>query len=134
VKAFGIGAHAHYLGKDFHMTAILPDGKVKTLLHISDWDFAWQENYQFQDFVELPKGTKLKVRMTYDNSAENPRNPTLPPRRVRWGKESTDEMGSISLQVVAAREEEFPTLQAAYRSYMRDEALKAAMKKLKDKK
>jgi mono/diheme cytochrome c family protein len=134
VKAFGIGAHAHYLGKDFQMTAVLPNGKTKTLLHISDWDFAWQEVYQFQDFVELPKGTKLKVRITYDNSAENPRNPTDPPRHVRWGKESTDEMGSMSLQVVAAREEEFPRLQEAYRNHVRDEALKAAMKKLKDKK
>jgi mono/diheme cytochrome c family protein len=134
VKAFGIGAHAHYLGKDFQMTATLPDGKVKTLLRISDWDFAWQEQYQFQEYCDLPKGTKLHVKITYDNSEDNVRNPTSPPRRVRWGKESTDEMGSITLQVVAAREEDFPRLQEGYRQHIRDAVLKAAMKRLDDKK
>jgi hypothetical protein len=134
VKAFGASAHAHYLGKDFKMTATLPDGKVKTLLHIPDWDFAWQEQYQFQDYLDLPKGTRLHVRITYDNSAENPRNPTNPPRRVRWGKESTDEMGSISLMVVAAHEDEFPRLQEAYREHIRSAAIKAALKKLGEKK
>ena len=72
VKAFGISAHAHYIAKDFKVTATLPDGKVKTLLHIPDWDFGWQEQYRFQDFVDLPKGTKLHAKITYDNSADNP--------------------------------------------------------------
>ncbi|HZZ78012.1 MAG TPA: cytochrome c [Gemmataceae bacterium] len=124
VKGFGISAHAHYIGKEMKMTATLPDGKVKTLLHIPDWDFGWQEQYQFKDFYTLPKGTKLHVRITYDNSAENPNNPTSPPRRVRWGKESTDEMGSITLQVVAAQESDFPRLQEGYRKHMRDGLLK----------
>jgi hypothetical protein len=123
IKAFGVAAHAHYLAKDFKLTATLPDGKTKTLLSISDWDFAWQEQYAFQDFQSLSKGTKLKAKITYDNSAENPHNPTNPPKRVRWGRESTDEMGSITLQVVAAKEEEFPKLQAAYRQHIRDTLL-----------
>jgi hypothetical protein len=104
------------------------------LLHIPDWDFTWQEGYRFQDFLDLPKGTMLHAKITYDNSAENPRNPTNPPRRVRWGKESTDEMGSITLQVVAAKEDEFPRLQSAYAQHVRDAALSAALKKLGDKK
>lgn len=134
VKAFGVSAHAHYIGKEFKMTATLPDGKTKTLLHIPDWDFGWQEQYRFQDFYDLPKGTKLHTRITYDNTAENPSNPTTPPRRVRWGKESTDEMGSITLQVVAAKEDDFPRLQEAYRKHIVDVATKAALKKLGEKK
>jgi hypothetical protein len=134
VKAFGISAHAHYLGKDFKVTATPPDGRTKTLLHISDWDFTWQEGFRFQDFLDLPKGTKVHAKITYDNSAENPRNPSNPPRRVRWGKESTDEMGSITLQVVAAKEDEFPRLQSAYAQHVRDVALTGALKKLGDKK
>ncbi len=134
VKAFGVSAHAHYIGKELRMTATLPDGKVKTLLHIPDWDFGWQEQYRFQDYYDLPKGTKLNVKISYDNSAENPSNPTNPPRRVKWGKESTDEMGSITLQVVAAREDEFPRLQEAYRKHITEAAIKAAMKKFGEKK
>jgi hypothetical protein len=120
VKAFGVSAHAHYLAKDFKLTATLPDGTTKSMLSISDWDFTWQEQYQYQDFQSLPKGTKLHVKISYDNSEDNPHNPTDPPKRVRWGRESTDEMGSMTLQVVAAKEEDFPKLQAAYRQHIRD--------------
>jgi hypothetical protein len=130
VKAFGIGAHAHYLAREFTVTAALPSGKTLTLLHIPDWDFGWQEQYAFKDFLDLPKGTKIHTRITYDNSADNPRNPTSAPRRVRWGKESTDEMGSITLQVVAAKEDELPRLQNDYRQHLRDAALKAAARRL----
>ncbi len=133
VKAFGVSAHAHYIAKSFNLTATLPDGGAKTLLKITDWDFGWQEQYAFKDFVDLPKGTKLDVRISYDNSADNPRNPTSPPRRVRWGKESTDEMGSMTLQVVAAKESEFPQLREAYQQYVRDSAIKGALKKIGDR-
>lgn len=133
VKAFGISAHAHYIAKTFKLTATPPEGKTKTLLQISDWDFGWQEQYRFQDYVDLPKGTKLAVRITYDNSADNPHNPTNPPKRVRWGKESTDEMGSMTLQVVAAKEAEFSKLQEGYMRHLRDGAFKGALKRF-DKK
>lgn len=123
VKGFGVSAHAHYLAKDFKLTATLPDGKTKTLLTIPDWDFAWQEQYAFQSFEPLPKGTKLHAKITYDNSADNPQNPTNPPKRVRWGRESTDEMGSMTLMVVAAKEEDFPKLQNAYRQHIRENFL-----------
>jgi mono/diheme cytochrome c family protein len=136
VKAFGVAAHAHYIAKEFKLTATLPDGKTKTLLGISDWDFAWQDQYQFQEFEYLPKGTKLSVKITYDNSADNPRNPSSPPKRVRWGRESLDEMGSVTLQVVAAREDEFAKLQDGYRQHVRDSLARGngALKKLMEKK
>ncbi len=35
----GVGAHAHYIGKQMKMTATLPGDEVKTLLLINDWDF-----------------------------------------------------------------------------------------------
>ncbi|MGL4554008.1 MAG: hypothetical protein ACRC33_22840, partial [Gemmataceae bacterium] len=127
VRAFGASGHAHYLGKTFRLTATLPDGTAKTLLAISDWDFAWQEQYTFKEFEPLPRGTKLTVRITYDNSADNPRNPTVPPKRVRWGRESLDEMGSMSLQMVAAREEDLPKLQEAYRAHARTSLLKRGL-------
>jgi len=70
VKAFGVSGHAHYLAKDFKVTATLPDGKKKTLLWISDWDFGWQEQYRFDSFLDLPKGTKLHAKISYDKLLE----------------------------------------------------------------
>jgi hypothetical protein len=119
LKAFGVSAHAHYLGKRMKLTAQLPGGQTRTLLWISDWDFSWQDQYQFKEFVSLPKGTRLSVQITYDNSADNPRNPASPPTRVLWGEGSNDEMGSMSLQVVAANEAEMPQLRQAYRQHVR---------------
>ena len=122
VKAFSVGAHAHYLGKEMKLTATLPDGTAKTLLWIKDWDFSWQERYRFKDFVSLPKGTRLDAMVSYDNSAANKRNPSRPPVRVTWGEESTDEMGSIGLQVVAANRGELPQLQRAFNEHLRTAA------------
>src|SRR5436853_7146957 len=100
------------------MTATLPGGEVKTLLKIPDWDFAWQEQYAYQNLIPLPKGTRIDAELHYDNSAANPKNPTSPPVRVKWGPKSTDEMGSISLHVVAVHEPEM----AALRKALKDQA------------
>lgn len=123
VRAFQVGAHAHYLAKEMKLTATFPDGAMKTLLWIKDWDFSWQEQYRFKDFVALPKGTRLDATVSYDNSASNPRNPSKPPVRVTWGEESNDEMGSLGLQVVAANRGELPQLQQAYVQHLRESAL-----------
>lgn len=109
--AVGIGAHAHYICKQLKMTATFPDGDVKTLFFIKDWDFAWQDRYYFQQLIPLPKGTRLDAEIHWDNSADNPRNPTTPPVRVTWGEESKDEMGSISLITVAHEQQDYSTLQ-----------------------
>jgi mono/diheme cytochrome c family protein len=123
VKAFGVGAHAHYLGKEMTLTATLPDGTPKSLLSIPDWDFAWQERYRYRDFVALPRGTRIHAAVTFDNSAANRRNPNRPPVRVTWGEESNDEMGSITLQVIAERPGELPQLQRALAEHTRNAAL-----------
>jgi hypothetical protein len=99
VKAYIASAHAHYLAKEMKATATLPDGKVQPLLWIKDWDFNWQDRYTYKDAVPLPKGTRIDVRITYDNSADNPRNPSSPPKRAWWGEQSYDEMGSVAFAV-----------------------------------
>jgi len=110
IDAVAVGAHAHYIAKKMKMTATLPGGDVKTLLFIKDWDFAWQDRYFFQELVPLPKGTRLDTEILWDNSADNPHNPSNPPVRVTWGEESKDEMGSVSLIVVPHEESDLATL------------------------
>ena len=112
------------------LTATMPNGEQKTLLSIPDWDFAWQEQYRFAEYVRLPQGTRLHSRITYDNSADNPRNPSNPPARVRFGEESTDEMASINLMVVAADESLLPELLNAYRAHFREGLLRTPFLKL----
>ncbi len=99
VECHEIGGHAHYICKTMKMTAHLPDGRVEPLLYLDNWDLNWQGRYRYKQPVALPAGTVLKSEITYDNSADNPRNPYHPPRRIRWGRESNDEMGSITVTV-----------------------------------
>ena len=117
VKAFGVSSHAHYLGKRMKMTATLPNGEMKELLKITDWDFSWQEQYRYKDFVYLPAGTTLDGEVVWDNSEDNVNNPNNPPIRVTWGRESADEMGSVSLQMVASKKSEFGKLSQAIRNH-----------------
>ncbi len=104
VRAIEIGGHAHYICKSMRLDATLPSGKTLCMLKIDDWDLDWQDQYLFRTPVELPKGTKLSTTIVYDNSKENPENPFSPPQRIAWGRESTDEMGAVTLLVVAKDE------------------------------
>ena len=124
--AFAIAAHAHYLGKRITMTATLPDGTRQNLLKVTDWDFAWQEQYLYRDRIPLPKGTKLETEVVWDNSADNPRNPAKPPVPVRWGIASADEMGSVTVGVVPRKKEDIEVLRAALADHIADVMIDAA--------
>ncbi len=100
VDVLAIYPHAHYVGKTVECWAVLPDGNKRWLIRIPDWDINWQAVYEYKAPVRLPKGTRVDMRVTYDNSASNPRNPTNPPKRVRTGNLSEDEMGHVWLQVL----------------------------------
>ncbi len=99
-----IQPHAHYRAREIRGTALLPDGTSRLVMHITDWDFRWQHVYREVTPIRLPKGTRLSMEYTYDNSAENVRNPQLPPAKVYWGQRSKDEMGDLWFQLLATNE------------------------------
>ena len=94
--------HAHYLARDMRVTLEMTDGSTRTLLHIPEWSFHWQQDYRYATPVPLPRGAKIVMRYTYDNSDANDENPRQPPVRVRLGPKSTDEMAELGLQLLTA--------------------------------
>ncbi len=100
VTTLAVFPHMHNLGREMKMTAVTPDGAELPLIWIRDWDFNWQGSYQYRQPVHLPKGTVLKVDAVYDNTADNPKNPSSPPKRVTWGEQTTDEMCLCGVSVV----------------------------------
>jgi Flp pilus assembly protein TadD len=100
VDLLAIYPHAHYLGSDLQGLAKFPDGSTKTLIHISRWNLNWQAVFRYAQPVTLPQGTTISMRFTYDNSANNVRNPNHPPVRVVAGNRATDEMAHLWLQVL----------------------------------
>ena len=114
VEVQAVQPHAHYRAKEMWGTAELPDGTVRPLIHIADWDFRWQHVYRYEQPFALPKGTTLVMRYTYDNSAENPRNPIVPPTRVFWGQRSVDEMGDLWVQVLTKTPDDLDRLTSEF--------------------
>lgn len=115
VELYAVTPHAHYIGKEFKAWAELPGGGKVPLIWIRDWDFAWQDQYVYREPVVLPAGAVLHARIRYDNSADNPRNPSNPPKRVLWGRESEDEMGSVGFSALPVNESDAASLREAVR-------------------
>jgi hypothetical protein len=113
VSVLAIDPHAHYVCREMTARAILPDGSERILLHITDWNFNWQQQYTFAQPLRLPEGTRLEMEFTYDNSAANPRNPNHPPKRVVFGPSSTDEMAGLHIEVSPADEDDAEELSQA---------------------
>jgi hypothetical protein len=118
VTLLRVSPHAHYLAKDMQGYALLPDGQKQWLLWIKNWDFNWQGDYQYAAPLELPAGARIVMRYTYDNSTNNLLNPNNPPRRVRWGLQTTDEMGEIWFQSLAHSAADRETLARDYYFYV----------------
>ena len=100
IEVLNVYAHAHYLGRSVEGWAVLPGGERRDLLRIEDWSFDWQDEYRYQEPVGLPRGSRIFMRFSYDNSAGNPRNPSHPPKRVTYGWKTFEEMGDLWFQVL----------------------------------
>jgi hypothetical protein len=93
---------AHFLAHSFDAYATAPGGKQVWLLSIPKWDVDWLEVYRYKRPVVLPRGSVIHWKVTYDNSAENPHNPSDPPATVRGGSDARDEADALMLEAEPA--------------------------------
>jgi len=97
ISAVAILPHMHFLGKTFKAFAITPEGDAIFLIKIDHWDFNWQDTYQFEKLLKIPKGSTILVEATFDNTEANPANPSHPPKTATYGWETTREMLDLVL-------------------------------------
>ncbi|MFN0083886.1 MAG: DUF3471 domain-containing protein [Blastocatellia bacterium] len=91
IKLYSMMPHMHYRGAGMEYKAFYPDGKSEVLLNVPRYDFGWQINYQLSQPKLIPRGTRIQVTATFDNSEKNRFNPD-PTKDVRWGDPTYDEM------------------------------------------
>lgn len=113
VTLTGVLPHMHLIGKEMKVTATLPDGSTEPLVWIKDWNFNWQDVYLFRKPIVLPKGSKIEISARYDNSSDNPFNPSSPPQRMLFGMETTDEMCLALFQGIVNRPDDVKLLRNA---------------------
>jgi hypothetical protein len=90
-QVLAAGPHMHLRGKAMTLAATYPDGRTETLFAVPRYDFNWQQLYKFGEGKPAPKGTRLDLVGTWDNSAANRHNPD-PTAEVKWGDQSWEEM------------------------------------------
>jgi len=100
--------HMHDRGKAMQVKAILPDGAIKTLIYVNNYNYNWRTTYSFtEDAVPvLPKGTVINVIAWHDNTAGNKYNPD-PNQWLGWGPRQVDEMAMVWANVTNISEEEY---------------------------
>jgi hypothetical protein len=97
IQLIAIHPHMHLLGREMKVWARMKDESLKPLIRIDDWDFNWQGFYWFRTPVSLPVASWIEMSAAWDNSEQNPQNPNKPPRDVRWGERTVDEMGHAAI-------------------------------------
>jgi hypothetical protein len=89
----GLMPHMHMRGARAKFEAFYPDGTSEVLLHVPNYDFAWQTVYYFNEFKRLPAKTRLEFTAWYDNSEEMAEERGFDhTQTVTYGQKSTDEM------------------------------------------
>lgn len=104
VELAGVFPHAHLLCRQIKVTATLPDGKTLPLIWIKDWDWNWQGGYFYRKPIQIPRGTEIRQQFIYDNSTGNIHNPNTPPKRVRYGEQTGDEMSLVFYDILINRD------------------------------
>lgn len=93
VTLLGVSPHMHLIGRNSKVWALKPGQSDTTkIIRINDWNFNWQGQYMFKRAMVLPQGTQVRSEAFYDNSEENPFNPSSPPALVIAGESTLNEM------------------------------------------
>jgi len=100
ISLISVYPHSHYLGKYWEIYAETPEMDTIKIIRIEDWDFNWQGAYTFDRMKKIPAGSTIHINATYDNTIDNPFNPSVPPKEVRWGEGTTDEMYLVGMAYV----------------------------------
>jgi mono/diheme cytochrome c family protein len=91
VMLYRVRPHAHSRGYATRLTVRYPDGREEILHNQPIYDFNWQREYVFKDWLPIPKGSIMIADYIFDNSVNNKSNPD-PKANVLFGEQTFEEM------------------------------------------
>ncbi len=93
ISVLTVWPHMHLVGRTLKSWANKPvTGDTIRWVNIPEWDFHWQLNYILPNITKAPAGSVFKATAFFDNTVNNPDNPSSPPQNVTAGEATTDEM------------------------------------------
>jgi mono/diheme cytochrome c family protein len=91
VMLYRVRPHAHSRGYATRLTVRYPDGREEILHNQPIYDFNWQREYVFKDWLRIPAGSVMIADYIFDNSVNNKSNPD-PKVNVLFGEQTFEEM------------------------------------------
>ncbi|MBL7825733.1 MAG: T9SS type A sorting domain-containing protein, partial [Saprospiraceae bacterium] len=91
-SVLAVAPHMHLIGRSIVCFGVTLQNDTIPFIRINEWDFHWQGGYMLQKAQKVPFGTKLHAYAEYDNTPNNPFQPSDPPQTVTQGEATTDEM------------------------------------------
>lgn len=91
----------HYIAMDMDVDVTPPGGDTRPLIKVRYYDYGMQTLYTLAEPIELPAGTRINVRAFYENSLDNPNNPSIDMAPVPYGPAPAGEIVSVVLRGVA---------------------------------
>lgn len=92
VSLVSVFPHMHLVGSSIKSYAVNSGGDTTKLISIPQWSFHWQGFYEYQKLIRITDLSSFWGEATYDNTINNPDNPSDPPQDVSAGEHTTDEM------------------------------------------
>ncbi|PRQ09429.1 hypothetical protein ENSA7_08350 [Enhygromyxa salina] len=96
LQVHNVSLHMHELGTSASLAVLHFDGSVDCLLHIEDWDFAWQGEYFLTEPVTVKTGDRLYVECHFDNTQANQPDGAAPQDQW-WGDDKEMCIASVMI-------------------------------------
>ncbi len=103
-KLLSVSPHMHYRGKSFEASVVAADKSTEPLIKVPNYDFNWQHRYEFKNPISLGDIRRLKGKVEFDNSKNNPFNPD-PTQLVSWGDQTWEEMAIAFFDIEVPRKD-----------------------------
>lgn len=91
ISLIGIFPHMHRVGASYKVFNYKNNDTIP-LIDIPKWDFHWQGYYTYQRLLKIEGNSTFFGEASYDNTSNNPDNPSFPPQDVSAGENTTEEM------------------------------------------
>lgn len=96
LKIHNVNLHMHEFGTRASLAIFRKNGDVDCLMHIDEWDFAWQGEYFLENPVTVNYGDKVYIECHFDNGPDNQIDGGAP-KDLWWGDDKEMCIGSLMI-------------------------------------